>query len=297
VITARLFGEQTVVEAIDETRAIVERAKAQYQPAHTLALFSGGNDSATMLDIVRDQVDAAVHIVTGIGIPETSVFVRETCERWAVPLIELRTDPGVYRDIVLGPTRQGFPGPGFHYITYHRLKSQRLQELQRDYAKGRGTRILLVSGVRSSESARRMRQIGGTEIDGPRGRLGKVAWANPIVHFDALAMNAARDLLGTPRSPVADALHKSGECLCGCFACPGELDELAFWYPDTAAYIRELESEAERLGKRYSKWGGPKESRMNRRIPGPLCSGCVLFEAEVPQFLATVNDSSATEEA
>lgn len=28
--------------------------------------------------------------------------------------------------------------------------------------------------------------------------------------------------------------HMSGECLCGAFAKPGELDEIRFWYPAMA---------------------------------------------------------------
>lgn len=272
--TPRLF-ERSLDAMVAEARGIVARAVEQFQPVRTLALFSGGNDSTTMVHIVHDLVDGALHIDTGIGIPETRRFVEETCRALDLDLEVRETDPAVYRDIVLGPTRQGFPGPAFHYITYHRLKSQRLQEVQRDHSR-RGERILFVSGVRSAESGRRMRNIGGVEIDPPRGRLSRCAWANPIVHFTALDLAGYRDQHGITQNPVAALIHKSGECLCGAYAQPGELEELELWFPETAAYIRSLEQEALAQGKRWPKWGDRPPDR--RPAPGPLCSSCQLFD-------------------
>lgn len=271
--------EELATEALD----ILADAKEAYQPVGTYALVSGGNDSATLLQLVHPYVDAAVHIRTGIGIPETSAFVRELCAGFGVKLIELVTPPEIYRDIVLGNTRKGeqkrkgFPGPPFHYVCYHRLKGRRLQDFQRDQSK-RGQRVLLVSGVRQHESDRRMKQIAAREHEGPRGRLTRTAWANPIVHWTSHEMVTYRRAFDVPRSPVADAIHVSGECLCGAFAHPGELDEIAYWYPDTAAYIRSLEAEARAMGKPFSEWGHgrgemPKEA-------GPLCSDCQWFGQE-----------------
>jgi 3'-phosphoadenosine 5'-phosphosulfate sulfotransferase (PAPS reductase)/FAD synthetase len=267
----------TLEDQIVRARSIVARAKVQFSPKMTFALFSGGNDSTAMLHIVRDLVDAAVHINTGIGIKATREFVRKTAMDMGVALLELTTPPEVYRDIVLGATRRGFPGPGFHFICYHRLKSQRLQNLQRDYAQGRGSKILLVSGVRSSESARRLRHIGAVEIDPPRGRLSKCAWANPIVHFDHRLLNEYRQTHAVPRNEVADLIHKSGECLCGAFAKPGELEEIEMWFPDDAAYIRALEAEAAKLGKEFPKWGaGSHRTKAPARRDMPLCNKCQM---------------------
>ena len=256
----------------DEAIRILRVAKETYRPARTFALVSGGHDSTAMLCVARPFIDAAVHINTGIGVPEATGFVRSLCQSLSVELIELVTSPSIYQDIVLGPTKKGFPGPAHHYITYHRLKAERLQELQRDYSQ-RGQVILFVTGVRENESQRRMLSIGATEHNGPRRRLGRCAWANPILHWTSWEMIALRDEYGIPRSPVADRLHRSGECLCGAFARPNELEEIAFWYPETAAYIRSLEAEARRLGKRYSVWGPGGRGVPS---PGPLCSDCQL---------------------
>lgn len=259
-----------------QAREIVKRAKAEFNPVKTFALFSGGDDSTVMLHLCRDLIDSVVHINTGIGISATRKFVRSTCRDFGVPLIELRTDPSVYRDIVLNPKNKGFPGPAFHYICYHRLKSQRLQELQRDHAP-RGTRLLLLSGVRSTESARRMRTIGGVEMEAPRGRLSRCAWANPILHFSKSQLGKYRDEHSVPRNEVAALIHKSGECLCGAYAKPNELEEIAFWFPEDAEQIRQLEREASALGKTYQKWGGHDPSRKIRISPDMrLCQSCQL---------------------
>lgn len=284
--------DKPVEELVSEALGILEEAKATYRPVKTYVLLSGGNDSTTLAHLVCSMVDAAVHIRTGIGIPQTSAFVRDTCSRLGLPLIELVTPPEVYRNIVLGTKSPGFPGPSQHYITYHRLKAGRLQNLQRDHAK-RGERILLVSGVRSHESKRRMLSIGGYEHQGPHGRLGKCAWANPIVHWTSMDMNNYREAFRVPRSPVADLLHKSGECLCGAFAQKGELNEIAFWYPETAAYIRGLEVEAQVLGKRHSTWGYRNGQRPSKP-PGPLCSDCQLrFEEAGYDVLSEMAGSGA----
>lgn len=58
----------------------------------------------------------------------------------------------------------------------------------------------------------------------------------------------AREFAGIPRNPVSERLGKSGECLCGAYAKPGDLAEIEFWYPETAARIRSLETKAHAAG-------------------------------------------------
>src|SRR4051794_34146701 len=100
--TDLLFERPDLKTLRAEAEETVAKAKERFKPVATFALFSGGNDSTAMIHLSRGWVDAAVHINTGIGIPETTEFVRRTCEAMNLPLIEMRTDPSVYRDIVLG---------------------------------------------------------------------------------------------------------------------------------------------------------------------------------------------------
>mgnify|MGYP005828429325 FL=1 len=272
------FGEidKPVEELAKEGLSILMEAKDLYKPVKTYVLTSGGNDSTTLMHLVRPYVDAAVHIRTGIGVPETSEFVREITAYFKLPLIELVTPPEVYRDIVLGKTKKGFPGPNMHYITYHRLKAERIRNLQRDYSK-RGERLLLVSGVRSQESERRMLGVGKFEHQAPTSTATRCAWVNPLIHWTSYEMSSYRMAFQVPRSPVADKLHRSGECLCGTFARPDELKEIEFWYPETANYIKSIQAEALAMGKKFPYWG--HRAGKIPKTAGPLCSDC-LFNME-----------------
>ena len=101
-------------------------------------------------------------------------------------------------------------------------------------------------------------------------------WCNPIIHFGSRAMLEARESFEVPQCEASSLIHKSGECLCGAFAKPGELEELEYWFPETGAYIRSLEREAEKAGKPYCKWGHGLNK--TTRPVGPLCSECSLFD-------------------
>ena len=265
-----LFGNLTNAELIEEAREILAKAKERVKPKLTLAMFSGGNDSTTMLRLVKDQVDAAVHIRTGIGIESTFKHVWRTCKLWGVPLIVLRTDPNEYRKIVLSQKAKGFPGPAFHYVCYHRLKQKRLRELQRDYTV-KEEYLLFVSGLRRKESARRANRP-SLSVDHEARRC---YWSNPLIKADSLDMANLRMELEIPQCEASGLIHKSGECLCGAFAKPGELEELEYWFPVVGKYIRDLEKEAAAAGKPYCKWGHGKIQGEAQPV-GPLCQGCQL---------------------
>jgi hypothetical protein len=127
------------------------------------------------------------------------------------------------------------------------------------------------------ESKRRMVGIGKHAIEAPRGRLSRCAWANPISGFTTLDLANYRQKHEIALSKPSALIHKSGECLCGAFAKPGELEELEYWFPKTGAYIRQMEKEAQKLGKKYCRWGWGHDRRSGVAAPGPLCQGCSLF--------------------
>lgn len=66
--------------------SVLDAAVEEHAPSHVFALFSGGHDSlcSTALAAKHSAFTAAVHINTGIGIPETREFVRSTCEERGV---------------------------------------------------------------------------------------------------------------------------------------------------------------------------------------------------------------------
>lgn len=235
----------------------------------TCTLYSGGSDSTVLLHLMRDRSDYAVHANTGIGIEQTREFVRATCESWGVPLIEERA-PDQYRDLVL---KNGFPGPPMHARMYQRLKERPLMKVRRDLVKNpRRERVLYLAGRRRSESARRT-QVPAHE------RRGSIIWASPLVNWTALDLSLYKSLHSVPTSDASALMHMSGECLCGAFAKPGELDEIEFWFPQVAASIRALESDARAAGipEPFCRWGHGQGTASE---VGPLCESCELdFEA------------------
>jgi 3'-phosphoadenosine 5'-phosphosulfate sulfotransferase (PAPS reductase)/FAD synthetase len=234
-------------------------------------LFSGGHDSltATWVASHHPQFTGVLHIDTGIGIEATRDFVRETCRERGWPLQVFRAaDCGIYyEDLVL---RWGFPGPPGHGVMYNRLKERALRKFIRSRKKGWWDRIVLASGCRRQESTRRM---GHTEaIQREYARI----WVAVIQDMTKSGVNDTVERAGLKRNQVVDLIHKSGECLCGAYAKPGELEELALWFPDVAARIRSLESLAETAGFPW-KWEGrpPKGYRTPKTCEtGHLCWSC-----------------------
>lgn len=230
-------------------------------------LYSGGNDSTVLAHLMRDRVDYAVHANTTIGIEDTRKFVRDTCKEWGLDLLE-RTAPVSYRELVL---ERGFPGPGMHFKMYQRLKERCLDQVRRELVTdSRRQRVLFIAGRRRAESQRRQ-SIPLYESDG------SAIWASPLAMWTKLDLATYRDMMrDVPLNEVSQKLHMSGECLCGAFAHPDELEEIRFWFPDVAAEIEALEAEVEAAGhgEPFCRWGHgqgkpPEET-------GKLCTSCTF---------------------
>jgi 3'-phosphoadenosine 5'-phosphosulfate sulfotransferase (PAPS reductase)/FAD synthetase len=299
---------RTLNEAITRSRDIIAEALDRYPIVARQALVSGGNDSTVLLHLVQSYLDtsphdAVVHVNTGIGIEETRQYVRDLTAGWNMPLKELHPRDA-YEDLVLGkviartgpnagkrPVWIGFPGPPGHQVMYRRLKDEPLMRNRAAIlgATGRTRKVMYLAGMRWGESDRRFRNA--QEID-PQGGI---VWVSPIVHWTNTQMNEYRRLHGLPRNEVADHLHMSGECLCGAYAKPGELEEVEAWYPRAAYRIRSLEKQAANLGINNCRWGQkpPGEAAAASAVAGPLCSSCVpqqgpdLFDTWTEQGLIT----------
>jgi hypothetical protein len=70
-------------------------------------------------------------------------------------------------------------------------------------------------------------------------------------------------------------MHRSGECNCGCFAAPGERQDLLALFPAWFhEHIRPLEKTAKRMGLAGCRWG--ERPHEIAQAAGPLCSDCQL---------------------
>lgn len=259
-----LFGTDVLAEA----RGILAEAVRDVQPDHIFAGFSGGHDSlcAAHLASQLPGFSGCVHINTGTGIPQTLEFVRETCARYGWPLKVYAPPEGdTYRDIVL---EHGFPGPFAHRFCYTRLKQRALRVWKREHA----GRILLVTGVRIYESARR--RMGHVT---PVQRDGRVWWVAPMVHWQSDDKARYMTQHSLPENEVVQIMHYSGECLCGAYARPGELNELRAFFPEVAARIEALQVEAQAAGK-HCRWGEPPPDALPEEDPEQdvfsFCSSC-----------------------
>lgn len=233
-------------------------------------LFSGGNDSSTLMDLmVRLGVAThAIHANTTIGIEATRQFVRDRCEALGIPLME-ELPPASFAELVL---EQGFPGPAHHFKMYQRLKERCLRQARRKLVTNpRKQRVLFIAGRRRAESARRS-DIPENE------RQGSTIWASPIANWTKEDLEEYREVFQLPRNPVADALGMSGECLCGAFAEPGELDRIRHHHPEVADEIEMLEASLLAKGtipEERCMWGwGAYRGDAKPSKSGPLCSSC-----------------------
>lgn len=233
---------------------------------HLFALFSGGHDSSCSSHVAarHPAFSGAAHINTTIGVEETRQHVRTFSAEQGWVLREY-FPPVSYRDIIL---QYGFPGPGGHSLMYARLKERCVRQLVREHKAKRFDRVGLVTGVRLSESVRRMGHVQAVQREGAK------LWIAPILHWDDDDKDEYMALNALPRNPVVDRMCMSCECLCGAYARKSELIELEIHYPAAAAVIHQLQREAEARGV-HAKWGTrPPGGRRKPSMGGKLCSQC-----------------------
>jgi 3'-phosphoadenosine 5'-phosphosulfate sulfotransferase (PAPS reductase)/FAD synthetase len=269
--------EEIALPALDEAN-----------PVAVYALLSGGHDSAAVarwaVEALADtgrRFDGLLHIDTTIGVDETREYVRDLARLLGVPLrVESRDDSGAGYDELVRAF--GFPGPGFHGLPYALLKERVLRRVVREAKVGhpRSARVALISGARRQESERRM------GLDEPVTRVGSQLWVNPFFDYTGPALKQYRADTGVPDNDVALLLGKSGECYCGAFAQPGELEQTtALGFPAVEQRVRDLEHDARVAGHPACVWGRrppPRIVEQQRKagqleLPAgfmPMCVGC-----------------------
>lgn len=267
----RLFPDRSAVEALNEAHTIADEANAEHAPIKTFIMFSGGNDSLVLLDIMWGRADAIVHVNTGIGIPDAHAFAREAAARYPLPFLEYKP-PESYESLVLGRWK-GLPGPGMHNIVYQRLKERCIEQLWRDHrGTGRRQRYVLLSGIRRAESARRQARTEVVERKGAR------VYVKPLFHWSNAETTQYRIDHDLPVNPVSANLHMSGECLCGAMAdqdpARSERAAIKFFYPAFDAMLTDLESRCAGQGYEHAEWGVRRPDSSIEDEIGALCQSC-----------------------
>ncbi len=241
------------------------------------AMLSGGNDSSTLAHWLawHGYIDELLFLNTGTGIKETIRFVRRFADHLGLPLQEWHAPPGAYERMIT-TISGGFPGPAAHSIAYQRLKERPLADYlaYRKRGQDRRSKVLLFSGIRRAESAKRMK-IATKAIDADGGKL----WVAPFLDWTMADLGLWREAHDIPSNPVADLLHYSGECLCGANASEGEFEFIKRFYPEAAAEILRLQRLADRLGIERSRWG--ENWREPASPTGPACGDCQMRLAAI----------------
>lgn len=252
---------------------IIEKVMER-KPVAIFALFSGGDGSLAATHWAMNNIPGCrvAHVDTGIGIPATQEFVRETCARegWPLTIMRAKEDCGKdYEEIV---RKHGFPGPASHLKMYSQLKERAIRKLVARHKTKRADKVALLTGVCHDDSRRRS-GYGGAEITA----VGAQLWVNPQYWSGRSWTYHYLSKYKIPRNPVSEELGMSGECLCGAFAEPGELAIVRRVCPATADRIEALQ---QRIHNRHP-WGWeqkPPKARdddMTIDMFAPMCVDCI----------------------
>jgi 3'-phosphoadenosine 5'-phosphosulfate sulfotransferase (PAPS reductase)/FAD synthetase len=252
---------------------------AYYRGAFTMApLFSGGHDSLVACHLASQHKafgGVVHHIDTGIGAKYTRLFVQRVCDSQGWKL-RVHKSKQTYEQFV---AQFGFPWVMMHSVVYRQLKERCVQRIVR----GKSWKML-VNGARAQESHRRMGYVvpirhGDITKSGPRkGKRRNLnrMWTAPCHDWSKAEQQLYMDEFGLPTNKIKVAVGISGECFCGAFAHPGELEKIREHAPDVATEIDRLAIIAATCGK-PCLWGQrPPECPAPLVIPetGPLCIRC-----------------------
>lgn len=267
--------EQLVVNSLK----VIDTAYELTGSTNTLVpLLSGGHDSicATFISSLHKKFDGNVyHIDTGIGSKATKNFVIDLCKskNWNLKIYKSKS---TYEKYV---STQGFPGPGRHGFIYNRLKDRCINKIVSEF-KGY---VMLITGCRYAESKRRMGHVEPIKIGEKSKKTGIIynkrrVWVAPIHDWLPNNQHDLMEEYDLPKNPVKmSPLGMSGECFCGAFARPFEINLIREFVPDVAEEIDRLTLIAKENGK-HCVWGtAPKKSKkMEIAETGPLCTSCDL---------------------
>jgi 3'-phosphoadenosine 5'-phosphosulfate sulfotransferase (PAPS reductase)/FAD synthetase len=258
--------------AIGSSIRIVNSAVAEFRPTHIVAMVSGGKDSAAAYGVaeeIRLPIDLILHGNTRTGIPETTQFVIDHYGNknsdFAV------ADAGdAYERYVM---RKGFFGKGrnAHNFSYRILKADPFRAaISRLIRQGkRGVRVMLLNGARASESENRRINLSPVRMD--KGNM----WVNICHHWTDGHRDAYLESRNVSINPVAKALCRSGECMCGTMQTNGDRIEAAALYPAWGDWLNALEDVVK--AKHGYGWGdtGPKyKDPRQDDLFQPMCVGC-----------------------
>jgi 3'-phosphoadenosine 5'-phosphosulfate sulfotransferase (PAPS reductase)/FAD synthetase len=236
-------------------REIIQQSLEDHDPVAVRLLFSGGHDSLVSTHVAHEILSdlglphRVLHIDTTVGIPENEQYVKDCADQFGWDLRIIRNDEHdgkSYDEWVRD--EETFPMPRDHIWTYIHLKRNAIEQVVREQKEGRKDRVLFVTGVYADESDRR---AGFHQIEKRRGAQ---VWLNPCFEWSEAQMAQYRHEKDLPTNEVAAELGKSGECLCGAYAHPGDLKAVRRVCPALADRLEKLGDEISPSDDHRMKW-------------------------------------------
>ncbi len=213
--TVNVTDRMSAEAAADMARLRVRSAIKDVGPVWVSAGLSGGHDSvtATYVASLAAGFCSAFHIDTGVGLKATEDYVAAICQnqRWTLEVFKAmentqgngKPDPMDYFALI---EKHGFPGPGQHRTMYIKLKERAIRRWVRAHKKKHSRQVLLlVSGARRQESARRSSVNASDVTDGRWDDSLPVYWCNPLWDFSKLDCTRIMEHAKLPRSPDTEA--------------------------------------------------------------------------------------------
>lgn len=266
---------------------------------------SGGHDSTALLYAVHHsdevEIDAVVHLNTGIGAEFTRQYVREQCAKLGLPLIE-----GIQPDTEqrYGPKviKHGFPGarPIAHEMHRRDLK----QDVEDKIVAGFEDDLILITGVSRYESNRRHRTVAQSGVQ-ESSRHSGVTYVAPFAELTGSEIQSFLKRHDVDRNEFADLLDSSGECLCASFDSFWALELLWKYEPEVVIAIVNLMILAEQYWieyreehgeppypRQYLIWGhgGVGRGALSEMVQGSLDDPSDFSDPEVEQRAAEAED-------
>jgi 3'-phosphoadenosine 5'-phosphosulfate sulfotransferase (PAPS reductase)/FAD synthetase len=213
-----------------------------------------------------EYITGVLHVDTGIAISTTEPFCRAFADDRGLEYHVQRT-PVVFEDYV---RQYGFPGPSMHGQTYNLLKERAIDAFVAAQKRAWNDRIGLITGVRAEESARRAKTSRDVRRDGAQ------LWIAPLIDYTGHDLRRHREKFGVPMSPASEAIHISGDCVCGAMVDDPTQTELSLIraFDPVGDRIRDLEREISAKGHPRCKWGVKIEGDGEASEVGDLCVSC-----------------------
>lgn len=270
--------DQQLEIALESSRRIYREAVEEVGPDYIVQMVSGGDDSAAAYAVGKElgiPTTLIMHGRTGTGLPGVTQFVIDNYSADG-PAFAIADAGDTYERYVL---RKGFfgIGPGAHAFSYHLLKAGPFRKVRsRELRKRkRGVKILLLNGARRDESENRKKNLLERRAD--PGQPGDI-WTNLIHHWSQDVRDHYLKTRNVTRSPIAKALCRSGECMCGTQQTLEDYVAAKLLDPAWGERMDALRAEAVRLhgfdwGQPFPK---PRDANQYDLFEGfePMCSDC-----------------------